>query len=134
MTELALLLPMLILLILGGLDLARIYDSYVSITNASREGARFASSRPSVSATDVRPRVLQELTGTGISSTNVTIDAPTCARAADSSSINCIDAVDGDYITIRISVPFRFVTLLIVDQSHSIMNLSNATTMPIILP
>ena len=42
LVELALVLPMLILILAGVLDLARVYDAHVSITNASREGARYA--------------------------------------------------------------------------------------------
>lgn len=131
LTELALLLPVLLLVILGSLDLARVYDSYVSITNAAREGARYASTRPLATASQVAVRVNQELTGTGI--TNVTVATPVCTSYASSGTIDCSSAVRGDYIAISVSVPFRFVTLFAVDQAHSLMTLQNTATMAIVL-
>ena len=40
MVELALVLPILILLLMGTMEFGRIFHSYLVITNASREGAR----------------------------------------------------------------------------------------------
>lgn len=42
MVELALVLPILLLLMMGVIEFGRIYHSYLTITNASREGARVA--------------------------------------------------------------------------------------------
>lgn len=42
MVELALLIPLLVLIVFGAIDLARAYFAQVTITNASREGARYA--------------------------------------------------------------------------------------------
>jgi Flp pilus assembly protein TadG len=42
MAEMAIVLPILILLLMGMVDLGRIFHSYLVITNASREGARKA--------------------------------------------------------------------------------------------
>ncbi len=41
--ELALLLPLLMLILLGCLDLGRVYSSWIAVTNGSREGARWAA-------------------------------------------------------------------------------------------
>lgn len=131
LTELALLLPFLLLLILGSLDLARVYDSYVSITNAAREGARYASTRPTATAADVAVRVNQELSGTGL--TNVTVATPVCTSYWTSATIDCSTAARGDYIAITVSVPFRFITLFAVDQAHSLMTLQNTATMAFVL-
>jgi Flp pilus assembly protein TadG len=46
LVEFALTLPLLILLMVGILDLGRIYFAYMSIVNASREGARTAAAYP----------------------------------------------------------------------------------------
>jgi Flp pilus assembly protein TadG len=58
LVELALLLPILLLLVLGILDFGRSYYYYVSITNAAREGARYATLNPSG---NVATHVSQEL-------------------------------------------------------------------------
>lgn len=46
LVELALLLPFFFLLLMGIADLGRAFYTYVSLTNAAREGARFASRFP----------------------------------------------------------------------------------------
>jgi len=46
LVELALLLPFLFMLLMGVADLGRAFYTYVSLTNAAREGARFASRFP----------------------------------------------------------------------------------------
>ncbi len=57
MVELALVLPILILLLMGVVELGRIFHSYLVITNASREGARVAVlGRPD---TEIAARVSQ---------------------------------------------------------------------------
>jgi Flp pilus assembly protein TadG len=47
LTELALILPVLALMVMGIVDLGRAFHDYVVITNASRVGARYASRFPS---------------------------------------------------------------------------------------
>ena len=44
--EMALLLPVLIMITIGVIDMGRAYHHYIIITNASREGARFGSRFP----------------------------------------------------------------------------------------
>ncbi len=141
LTELALLLPMLLLLILGTLDLVRIYDVYVSITNAAREGARYAAAAPSAdtgsgpcpgTANTVTARVCQELSGTGID--NVTVTGPTCTTYSGGSPADCSSAANGDLIKVQVKTQYRFVTLFIVDQAHSVMDVSNSATMAINKP
>lgn len=46
LVELALALPFLILVLVGVLDLGRLLNSYVVITNAAREGARYGIDHP----------------------------------------------------------------------------------------
>ncbi len=70
--ELALMLPLLILILVGVLDLARIYQAQVTITNAAREGARYAAIHPS-SASAVQTRTAQEASTGGISPVTVTL-------------------------------------------------------------
>lgn len=46
LVELALVLPFLMLMFAGLFDLGRVFNAYVAITNAAREGARLASTSP----------------------------------------------------------------------------------------
>jgi Flp pilus assembly protein TadG len=46
MVEFALVLPMLLLLALGTIDLGMVFRTYIGLTNASREGARWLTVHP----------------------------------------------------------------------------------------
>ena len=58
LVEFALVAPVLILVLVGCLDFARALNAYVTITSASREGARYATLNPTASAADVRDYVV----------------------------------------------------------------------------
>lgn len=125
LTELALLLPILVLILAGALDLARVYDAYVSITNASREGARFAAANPTDS-TGIETAVNRELNSTGIS--GVTIGSA-CKKYSDNSSVDCDVAQPGDKVTVSVTYHFTFSAFSIIGLSS--VNLSNTATMPV---
>jgi Flp pilus assembly protein TadG len=55
--EFALVAPVLILVLIGCLDFARALNAYVTVTNASREGARYATLHPTAMQADVRDYV-----------------------------------------------------------------------------
>jgi hypothetical protein len=44
--ELALMLPIMVIVIAGIVDLGRIYYAYITVVNVAREGARFAAAHP----------------------------------------------------------------------------------------
>ena len=46
LVELAIILPLLLIILLGTIDFGRVFYAYVTITNASREGARYGSLHP----------------------------------------------------------------------------------------
>lgn len=50
LAELALLLPLLLLIVLGAVDWGRVYFAYVSVTNAARNAADYASDSPDAAA------------------------------------------------------------------------------------
>ena len=50
LVELAILLPVLLILALGVIDYGRVYFAYVSVTNAARNGAHYASESPAATA------------------------------------------------------------------------------------
>jgi Flp pilus assembly protein TadG len=62
LAEFALVLPVILVLVLGAIDFGRVYFAYVSVTNAARNGAHYASGSP-VAAEDaggIREAVLEE--------------------------------------------------------------------------
>jgi hypothetical protein len=68
LVEMALILPILLLLVVGIVDLGRAFNNHVIITNAAREGARYASRYPwAVEENgEIRRVARQEATASGI--------------------------------------------------------------------
>jgi Flp pilus assembly protein TadG len=73
LVEFALLLPVLVLIIFGVLELGRAFFAFVAITNASREGARVYTFRPNVTTiTNINTAVYSEIGSTPlVNSANV---------------------------------------------------------------
>jgi hypothetical protein len=74
--EFALLLPLLLLVLIGILDLGRLFHAAITITNAAREGARFGIEHPSEIG-NIEAAVQQEATGSGIDLTDVALSTIT---------------------------------------------------------
>ncbi len=68
MVEMALLLPLLVLLAIGMVDLGRAFYYKEAITNVAREGARYGASYPRALPSEIEAKALQENDGliTGI--------------------------------------------------------------------
>jgi Flp pilus assembly protein TadG len=90
--EFALVLPMLLLLVFGLIDLGRAINAQITLTQAARVGARMAALSESNVATQT------QAAATGLSGVTVTVTA--CPTGAGPSS----DA------TVEVSYPFTFVT------------------------
>ncbi len=101
LAELALLLPVLVLILVGVLDLGRAFHAYTTVVNAAREGARYGAFYPTDS-TGIRARVEQEAAGSGIdlSQSNVIIETN--------------DISPGSPIKVTVIYQFQLVTGLIV--------------------
>jgi len=69
MVEMALILPVLILMIFGTVEFGRIYASYLMVNNAAREGARFAA----VGATDAQITTLIMQRSSALDETQMTV-------------------------------------------------------------
>jgi Flp pilus assembly protein TadG len=71
LVEFALVVPILILLLVGILDTGRAVNAYVTISNASREGARYAALNPTAAPSAIRSSAVlphaQQLDAAGIS-------------------------------------------------------------------
>ena len=57
LVELALLLPMLVMILLGALDLGRAYYSYAAVANATRTGAAYAINATGLTSYTVAERI-----------------------------------------------------------------------------
>jgi len=102
LAELALMLPMLMLVLLGTLDLGRLLDAYVVMTNAAREGARYGSSNPTATS-EIRNRAVAEANGSGyndLTTGMISVSMPDGAGA-------------GNRIVVSISYPFTMFTTYI---------------------
>jgi Flp pilus assembly protein TadG len=69
--EFAILLPLLLLIVLGTIDLGMGFKTYIALTNADREGARWITIHPSDEA-GARARVAEEAVRVGL--TNGVLD------------------------------------------------------------
>lgn len=98
LVEFALVALLLILLLAGVVDLGRAFHSYIVITNASREGARYGSHFPGHAA-GIVAAVQQEAAGNGmiLTTDNIQVTVPNPAHSGD---------------TIRVEVSFDFDTFM----------------------
>ncbi len=110
LVELALMMPVLMFILAGMLDVGRAYYAYETITNAARVGAGYGSSHPGLIGTDctttgtIKFVTCQEAAGSGfqIGASNITVtESP--------------DANSGSTVTVTVSVPFQLITTEIVN-------------------
>jgi Flp pilus assembly protein TadG len=97
LVELTLLLPLILLILFGIVDLGRVFNAYIVIANASREGANYATSHPA-DITNIRNHVLQEAQGSGV--------------AVDPSrvQVSSVRQSPGNAVTVTVSYPFAAVS------------------------
>src|SRR6266852_5588157 len=88
LVEIALVLHIVIIKMLGIVDVGLIYFIRGSVENAAREGSRYASVHPpSASTANIQTRVINTVTGVSLSTSDITVtccdDANTCTTAPD---------------------------------------------------
>lgn len=101
--ELALVLPILLLLICGIVDFGRLYFTQITLTDGAREGARVLA--------------LEGATGSGFTATQAATDAETRVQDAVSGvdgavSVTSGVCTDGQPVTVTASTDFTFITPL----------------------
>jgi Flp pilus assembly protein TadG len=74
--EAALVVPVLLLLLAAVVDAARAFDAYIILTNAAREGARFAAIEPEPTISDIQDMVVVDVLGSGTNITHMADFAP----------------------------------------------------------
>jgi len=110
--ELSLILPMLLFIVLGTLDLGRLFISYDSVLNAAREGAFYAAYNPSLLPAGAVSQAAAQDPGLGLTASNVTI---TCYSAVTTSVKNCSAVQSGDTVSVVVTYPFRPFTAMIAN-------------------
>lgn len=65
LVEMAVVVPILLLLVAAVIDAGRAFDAYIVLTNAAREGARFASLANPISEPDIKQLVYDDVVGSG---------------------------------------------------------------------
>jgi len=70
--ELALVLPLLLIIMMGVLDLGRAFNTYMVLTNGAREGARLGARNP-YDVTAINEAALHETRNAGLSDGDVTV-------------------------------------------------------------
>lgn len=113
--EMALVLPIFILLVMGIIDFGRLYNAQISITHASREGARQAA----VGTLDSQVTTLVKGAATGLDPAKITIailPAPSGRRK-------------GDPITVSVTYRLELITPIIGTMLGGTRDLTASTMM-----
>lgn len=102
LVEFALLLPLLILLLGGVLELGRLFFAYVAVTDAAAEGATYASIYPSSSIQAITDRAQSATSGlVRLDPSMIRVERPSLTAGAP--------------ITVTVTYPFTLVTPLLGD-------------------
>jgi Flp pilus assembly protein TadG len=96
--EMALVMPVLLLLVLGIIDVGRLVSTQVAVQDAAQEGALFAAFAPSSYST-VRDRVKTTADDLGVATNDV--------------QVTCPEGNDGDRIDVTVGYDFDLLTPLI---------------------
>ena len=110
MVEVALLLPLLVFLLLGGADLARAFALQLAVQNGARAGAEAAAIDFSPSTAEARQRALNEMSRTpALDPAAATVDV---TFTKTDGTICTIDPSPADpcWATVRVQYDFRTVT------------------------
>ena len=128
--ELALVMPLLILLLTGIADLGRAFYSYIQITNAAREGARAASRLP-CDAGDAAQRAVYA--NRIVQSTRNEVDGAVVAPGDLTIAISPRPVEDGCQTAgqpIVVTVSYPYATILSSGSGIASFTMSSSTAMP----
>ncbi len=133
--EFALLLPLLLILVLGTVDLGRAYFASVSLENAVKEGAFFGAREPDCATagatcpdpSNVKARVDLEMNGMTVTNFQAKCFAPgtTVFTGAGKALTAC---EDGDLYYVASQTPFTLVTPLVAGLLGNTLTLSSNAT------
>lgn len=138
--EFALLLPVLLVLVLGTVDLGRAYFASVSLENAVKEGAFFGARQPKCATagatcpdpSNVKARVDLEMNGMPVTNFQAKCFLPgtTVFTGAGKALTAC---EDGDLYYVASKTPFTLVTPLIAGLVGNTLTLSSSATSVVVV-
>jgi Flp pilus assembly protein TadG len=104
LVETALMLPALLLFLVIVVDAARAFDALIVLTNAVREGARYASLEPSPDVAAIRLLVAQDVQGSG---TNIThMETFTTTNVAMEEGTSTVSGQETGIVTVTATYEF----------------------------
>ena len=122
--ELALILPVLLLILMGLLDLGRLFYFEEALANAAREGARYGAANPDKTIPEIQVRAKDEA-ATNIDPSALTVD------------VNCKPIASGNNRKVEVKYVFTLVTPFMqvllqgpLGNPNGNMNLSATSSMP----
>jgi len=113
MIEFAIILPVLLLILLGIIDLGRLFYSYEAVANAAREGARYCALHRGDTA-GTQARIIAEIGG------RVPLDL---------SQTVCQPAMGGEQITVTVHSPFALFTPILNNAVNNPIDLAASASM-----
>ena len=128
LVELALILPVVLLIVMVGLDFGRAFYSWVTITNATRVGANYAAANPNdpypngIYTALVQAEALNAICPIAGTFNPTFVDGPDAGTA--SSNL-------GDSARVSVSCNFRILTPVIGSILTNSVRISSSTTFPI---
>lgn len=117
LVELALMLPLLTLILVGTVDLGRVFFYYARLTNAVKEGALYGTYYPTDSTNIVSSAYTEAQGYLGTTGTDFVINSAsdiTCYSKLTTTVINCSSAITGDSISVRGAYKFKPLTAQVV--------------------
>jgi PKD repeat protein len=130
LVEFALVIPVMLLLVVGGLDVGRLFFSWIEVNNAAREGAAYAGGNPT-DTSGITGHVQTETNSQGQGGEGSVTVAVSCANTSNA-TIACANAPGGsgtgNTVTVRVTRPFSFVTPIIGNILGSSVNLTGSAT------
>ena len=119
LVELALILPVLLLILLAAIDFGRVLFSWIEVTNAAREGAAYAILNPT-DLSGISVRAAQETSVQGQRGEGALTVGVSCRESATQTIVACNNAPVtglGSQVTVDVARPFTFFTPLIGGSS-----------------
>jgi TadE-like protein len=116
LVELALVMPIFLLLIAGAIDLGRLFYAYVAIVNASKEGALYGASNPMCDRESGQcPNPLNvvwhvQSEAGNLRDANGSLPTPTVACLGPGGPVSLRDCADGYTYRVAIDFQFRLIT------------------------
>ncbi|WP_435016322.1 TadE/TadG family type IV pilus assembly protein [Tundrisphaera sp. TA3] len=120
MTELALMLPVLCLIMVITIDYSRLFYALSTITDCARDGALYFANHPTAPASSIQQAALAD-------AVNLTNPAPTVATSGPTTS-------GAGYTTVQVTVNYRFTTLFNYPGVPRETNLSRKVVMMVTPP